>query len=101
MVEDVVGSVSSEWNQSEDAPREFVSTVSIVGFKDSDKSPLENCEKVKFWAENEHAEHGGVMISKDKLERVRIFTGDADWVHELMMLFVDQLVEREIFILAV
>jgi len=63
--------------------------VSIVGFKNSDESPLENSEKVKFWSENEHADHGSVMISKNKLERVSILTGNADWVHELMMLFVD------------
>ena len=63
--------------------------MSIVGFKNSDESPLENSEKVKFWSKNEHADHGGVMISKYKLERVSILTGNADWVHELMMLFVD------------
>ena len=57
VVEDVVRSVSAERNQSEDAPREFVATVTVVSFKDSDKSPLHDGKEMELWTEDKHTEH--------------------------------------------
>ena len=101
MMENMVGSVSSKWNQSENAPWEFVSTVSIVSFKDSDKSPLDNSEEMEFWTKDKHAYHGGVVVSKHKLKRMSVLAGDTDWMHEFMMLLVDHLVQWEPFVFAV
>ena len=89
MMEDVVCAVSSEWNQSENTPWEFISAVSIVSFENSNETPLDNGEEVKLWSENEHSNHGGVMVAESKLKWVSIFTCNADWMHELVVLFVD------------
>jgi len=50
----MVGSISSKRNESENAPWEFVSAMSIVSFKNSDKSPLDDSEEMKFRAKDEH-----------------------------------------------
>ena len=57
VMEDVVSSVSTEWNKSENTPWEFVSAVTVVSFENSDKSPLHNGEEVKLWTKNEHTDH--------------------------------------------
>jgi hypothetical protein len=101
MVVDMVGSISSERNKSENTPWEFVSAVSIVSFKNSDKSPLDDSEEMKFRAKDEHTYHGGVVVSKSKLKRMSVLTCDTDWVHEFMMLFVDHLVHWEPFMFTV
>jgi len=88
----MVSSVSSKWNQSKNAPWELVSTVTVVSFKDSDKSPLHDSEEMKFWAKDKHTYHGGVVVTKNEFKRMSVFTGDTDWMHEFMMLLVDHLV---------
>jgi len=89
VMEDVVCTVSSKWNQSENTPWEFISAVSIVSFENSNETPLDNGEEVELWSEDEHSNHRGVMVAESKLKRVSIFTCDANWMHELVVLFVD------------
>lgn len=101
VVEDVVGSVSTERDQSEDAPWEFIAAMSVVGFENSNKTPLNDGEEMELRTEDEHAEHGGVMVSKGKLEWMSVLACNTDWVHELVMLFVDHLVKREVLMFAV
>jgi len=101
VVEDVVGSVSTERDQSEDAPWEFIAAMSVVGFENSNKTPLNDGEEMELRTEDEHAEHGGVMVSKGKFEWMSVLACNTDWVHELVMLFVDHLVKREVLMFAV
>lgn len=97
----MVSSVSSEWNQSENAPWEFIAAVSIVSFKNSDETPLYNGEEMEFWTKDEHTKHGCVMVTKGELKWVSVLTSNTDWMHELVMLFVDHLVKREVLMFAV
>jgi hypothetical protein len=97
----MVGTISSERNQSENAPWELVAAVTVMGFKNSNETPLDNGEEMKFWTKDKHSDHGGVMVSKCKLKRVSVFTCNTYWVHEFVMLFMDPLVKWHIWMFAV
>ena len=72
VMEDMICTVCAKGHESEDAPGKLVATVSVVCLKNSKYSPLHNSEEMQLWPKNEHANHGGVVITNRKLNWVSI-----------------------------
>lgn len=75
--------------------------MAIVSFENSYETPLNNCKEMEFWPEDEHTDHGSVMIAKSKLQRMGILTRNTNRMYKFMMLLMDPLVSWEPFRFAV
>jgi len=100
-MEGVVGSICAKGHASEDAPWELIARMTVVGLHYSNDAPVHQGPEMATRAEDEKTYEGRVVVANNKFYRVGILTRDTDWVHEIMVLFVEPLVEWQSFIFAV
>jgi len=89
----MIGRIGSKRKDSEDAEREFVAGVCFVGFVVAQEAPDEKSPEMGSRTEEHWTCVPSEVVDENVFDGVSVLAGDASCVNELVMLFVEHLIQ--------